>query len=305
MSIYNSQQAKQLETQITEFVKELAQRTDNVKASEFFKNYLEIISKIPHYSYHNQILILLQASAIGINPTRVMGYMQWKNFNRNVLSGEKGISILIPAFRYFDEESHKLEYDNETKSYYCPVCSRHFEMSEIKKAVIGFKTAHVFDISQTDGEPLQEIDISVNGENYGEFIEILKEFCSEHGIQVAFEKLSKEGLYGYSQGGRIVINNAENINSQVAVMVHEIAHELLHKEKNDLTRQQKEIQAEGVAYVVCKHFGLEAKSFNYLALYDADYKAIMENLSVVSSTSGNLIQYIKGKMAEKMIVAEM
>ena len=145
----------------------------------------------------------------------------------------------------------------------------------------------------------------MNGENYGEFIEILKGFCSGYGIQVAFEKLSKDGLYGYSQGGKIVISNLENINTQVAVMVHEIVHELLHKEKNELTKQQKEIQAEGVAYVVCRHFGLDAKSFNYLALYDADYKSIMENLNVVSNASGNLIQYIKGKMADKMIVADM
>jgi hypothetical protein len=77
------------------------------------------------------------------------------------------------------------------------------------------------------------------------------------------------------------INSTKTVNTQVNTLIHEIAHELLHKD-DKFTKQEKEIQAEAVAYVVCNHLGLEAKSFNYLALYGADSKKIIDNLEVVS-----------------------
>jgi len=72
--------------------------------------------------------------------------------------------------------------------------------------------------------------------------------------------------------------------------IHEIAHALLHQ-KSSLSKQQKEIQAESVAYVVCHHFGLDARSVNYLALYDADYKKIMENLGAISEAAKEVIDF--------------
>ena len=81
-------------------------------------------------------------------------------------------------------------------------------------------------------------------------------------------------------------------------MIHEIAHELLHKgdDKKAFTKQEKEIQAEGTAYVVTKHFGMENKSFNYLALYDADYKKIMENLKSIAEASKEIIEFLEKEM---------
>ena len=74
-------------------------------------------------------------------------------------------------------------------------------------------------------------------------------------------------------------------------MIHEIAHELLHKDSR-LSKQEKEIQAEGTAYAVMKHFGMETKSFNYLALYDADYKKIMGNLKAIAEASKEVICFV-------------
>ena len=83
-------------------------------------------------------------------------------------------------------------------------------------------------------------------------------------------------------------------NMKVNTLVHEIAHELLHysEDGKKLSRNQKEIQAEATAYVVCKHLGLETKSFNYLALYDSDYKKIMGNLSAVSVAAKEVIGFV-------------
>ena len=81
-------------------------------------------------------------------------------------------------------------------------------------------------------------------------------------------------------------------------MIHEIAHELLLHKNSYIDRQQREIQAEGVAYVVTKHFGMENKSFSYLALYDADYKKIMENMKAISGTSREIIQFIEARIGD-------
>ena len=74
--------------------------------------------------------------------------------------------------------------------------------------------------------------------------------------------------------------------------MHELAHCILHKDSK-LSKQKKEIQAESIAYVVAKHFNLEPKSFNYLALYNADYEKIMENLKIIAEASKKIIVELK------------
>jgi hypothetical protein len=102
-------------------------------------------------------------------------------------------------------------------------------------------------------------------------------------------------MLGYSKGGQIAITNTESVNTQVNTMIHEVAHELLHKGKR-LTKQTCEIQAEGVAYVVTRHFGMENRSYNYLALYDANYRKIMENLRAISTASKAIIEFLEGRI---------
>ena len=138
----------------------------------------------------------------------------------------------------------------------------------------------------------RSIDITVDGDNNAGFLQKLLEFCSARNIKVDFKNLGINGLYGYSKGGQIALTNTESINTQANTLLHEIAHELLHR-ITKLDRQQSEIQAEGVAYVVTKHFGMENKSFNYLALYDADYKKIMENLKSIAGASREIIGFLE------------
>ena len=120
------------------------------------------------------------------------------------------------------------------------------------------------------------------------------EFCQAKDIRLEFAHLGVNGVYGYSKGGEIKVSSDGSVNTKVNTLVHEIAHELLHytEEGKSLSKQQKEIQAEGTAYVVCKHFGLETRSFNYLALYDADYKKITDNLQAIAKASKEVIDFI-------------
>ena len=254
--------SKELINQIEDRLKGLAIETDEFKRSEFFKQYLDVISKFWKYSYHNQMLICCKMP----DATRVAGFKTWLSLKRKVMKGSKAIKILAP---YKKKVTDKDPITNEKK----------------EKRITLFIPVNVFDISQTEGEALPDIDISVTGDNYKDFLDNLVSLCKDKSIEVKFENLGINGLYGYSKGGEIAVTNTESINTQVNTLIHEIAHELLHKGKNPFSKQEREIQAEGTAYVVTKHFGIENKSFNYLALYDADYKKIMDNLKSVAEAS--------------------
>jgi hypothetical protein len=259
----------ELMNEIESKLKDLALETDEFKRSEFFKQYLEVMSKFWKYSYHNQLLICCKMP----DATRVAGFRTWKELNRNVKKGSKAIRILAPY------KKKVTETDSLTSE-------------EKEKRITLFIAVNVFDISQTEGEALPDIDIAVTGDNYKDFLDNLSSLCKEKNIEVNFKNLGINGIYGYSKGGQIAITNTESINTQVNTIIHEIAHELLHKENKIFSKQEKEIQAEGTAYVVTKHFGLENKSFNYLALYDADYKKIMENLKSIAEASKEIIEFL-------------
>jgi hypothetical protein len=249
ISEVRNSKAKQFILEVVQHLRNLAKETDEVKKSEFFKQYLETMSKFWKYSYHNQLLIVHQMP----KATRVAGFRKWREMGRWVRKGSKSIKILAPRFRKITE------VDAETG-----------EMIE-KEEVVDFFPVAVFDLSQTEGQSLPQVEITVQGDNYKGFLDALMGFCESKKIKVDFRNLGINGLYGYSKGGQIAITNTESINTQVNTMIHEVAHEILHRGKM-LSKQELEIQAEGVAYVVTKHFGMENRSFNYLALYDANYK---------------------------------
>ena len=261
-------------------LKDLATETDEFKRSKFFKQYLDVMSKFWKYSYHNQMLICCRM----LDATRVAGFKTWKELNRNVKKGSKAIKILAP---YKKKVTDTDPVTNEEK----------------EKRITLFIPVNVFDISQTEGEALPNIEISITGDNYKGFLDNLVSLCKDKSIEVKFENLGINGLYGYSKGGQIAVTNTESINSQTNTLIHEIAHELLHKGENSFSKQEREIQAEGTAYVVTNHFGMENKSFNYLALYDADYKKIMDNLKSVAEASKEIIEFLEREMCEVDCIA--
>lgn len=250
--------ANELVKEVEQSVKELASGTDKTRQSEAFRQYLDTMAKFWKYSFRNQILIhtaLPQASYVA-------GFRAWKAMGRSVRKGSRAIQILAP-WKSEDEE------------------------------VTRFFPVNVFDISQTDGQPLPQVELEVDGDSYIDFLEGLKAFCAVKKIDVKFENLGVNGIFGYSKGGQVAISSGHSVNTQVNTLIHEIAHELLHREKG-LSKREQEIQAEGTAYVVCRHFGLENKSFNYLALYNADYRKVMQNFEAISDASREIIGYLEG-----------
>jgi hypothetical protein len=205
--------SKDLISQIEDRLKDLASETDEFKKSEFFRQYLDVISKFWKYSYHNQMLICCRMP----DATRVAGFRTWQTLNRRVLKGSKAIKILAPYRKKVTDT------DSVTKE-------------EKEKRITLFIPVSVFDISQTEGEALPDIDISVTGDNYNDFLDNLVSMCNDKCIEVKFENLGINGLYGFSKGGKIAVTNTESINTQVNTLIHEIAHELLHKKENTFSK---------------------------------------------------------------------
>ncbi len=253
---------------ISESIRSLASETDAALASDTFTSYLDVMSRFHGYSLHNQILIMLQ------NPdaTRVMGFRQWNRLNRYVRRGEKSIKILAPLVKKKQDAQTGLE----------------------ARVLVGFKPVSVFDISQTDGEPLPSLDILVGGDNYDTFLAALEGCCAGYGVGLSYDKLPRD-VYGVSKGGAVQVSESISVNDRAGVLVHELAHELLHRgdDRGRFSKSLKELQAESVSHVVCRHFGLLTKSCNYLALYGADSRSILDNLEVIRATSAGIIKSIE------------
>jgi Zn-dependent peptidase ImmA (M78 family) len=223
------------------------------------------------------MLILMQKPEASF----VAGYRQWqKKFNRHVKKGEKGIAILAP-FTYKKEDKKTNLNSNADDG----------ETEEVKRTY--FNTVYVFDISQTEGEPVPELDMEIENSNK-ELISLLLDYAASQEIEVDFKTLSGS-TEGYSRGGEIVINDNANETEQASILVHELAHEHLHfnSESNSLNLSKEiiEMEAEAVAFVVMDYFNIESKSDKYLALYKESYD-LMESFKRINDVSSRILDYL-------------
>jgi hypothetical protein len=260
-----------------QLLESLNERIDKVQSSSEFKKVLRFFSKFHNYSYQNSMLILMQKPEASF----VAGYRQWqKKFNRHVKKGEKGIAILAP-----------FTYKKEVKKSNLNSDSADEETEEVKRTY--FNTVYVFDISQTEGEPVPQIDMELENTNQ-ELINLLLDYAASQEIEVGFKSLSG-GTDGYSRGGEIVINDNVNETEQASILVHELAHEHLHfnSESNSLNLSKEiiEMEAEAVAFVVMDYFNIESKSDKYLALYKESYD-LMESFKRINDVSSRILDYL-------------
>jgi hypothetical protein len=157
-----------------------------------------------------------------------------------------------------------------------------------QKQLYGFRVAYVFDVSQTDGDPLPDCPVWQSTE---------LRFAEEKHIEVTIVD-DLGGAEGVSMGGRIKLLG----HTGTSTLVHELAHELLgHTQRGacKLTSQQCEIEADATAYVVCHHFGLHAANTpNYLALWQASGKDILDSLQRIQEIAAQIIQAVQAQVAD-------
>ncbi len=307
-----------------EIMGDLQQGVTDIFTSEKFADYLKTMSKFHNYSLNNTILIAAQKP----NATRVAGFNKWKNtFKRNVKRGEKGIKILAPTI-YKSKTTEKV-LDPVTQA---PMLDH--QGQEMTKEVTverpSFTVTHVFDVSQTEGEPLPSLSQNIYGkvENFQEIVSVIEKTSP---VPVEYQPL-KESMDGYfsPQEQKIVVDSGLSEKQMVLALVHEITHAKLHDsskvvEQQHLPenervkpkdRQTEEVEAESVAFAVCSYFGIETgeNSFGYIASWGKNQEmetlkaclsTIKETASeLISSISQGLMELAQEKTAEKVVTAE-
>ena len=283
---------------LKEITDKLEKGLQDLFSSGQYADYLKTMSKFYNYSASNTLLIYMQRP----DASRVAGYGDWqKNFKRHVKRGEHGIKILAPCPYKQKVEREQTGPDGRAVTV----------TEEVTRAA--FKPVTVFDVSQTEGEPLPSLgvnELTGDVEHYPDFFEALKQVSP---FPVGFEAIpgGAKGYCNYAEQ-RIAINEGMAEVQNVKTAIHEITHATLHnyyaeKEKEVPPEQRKdqrtrEVEAESVAYTVCQHYGIETSdySFGYIAGWSSDKqtKELKASLATIRETAAGLIDSIDGAYQE-------
>ena len=246
--------------------------------SEGLTAYLTAMGRFHNYSFGNILEIARQKP----DATRVAGLYAWNQLGRKVIKGQKGIRILAPMIgtrKKKDTEANK----DVTK--------------QNQPVLVGFRAVYVFDVSQTEGAELPAFTERTRGQ-VGEFREQLIDFTIAQGIQLEF-KDSIAPAMGMSYGGRIAILPGQEPAEEFSTLVHELAHEMLHKaeRRTATTKTVRETEAEAIAFVVSQTIGLDAgrASADYIHLYHGNAALLTESLEVIQRTAALILSAIETK----------
>ncbi|MDK4513231.1 YodL domain-containing protein [Fusobacterium necrophorum] len=291
---------------LKEITDRLEQGILEVFESERYKEYLRVISKFHHYSFNNTMLIALQKPDASL----IAGFSAWKNSHgRTVKKGEKGIRIIAPAPFKVKQEMEKL--DPKTNM---PVMGADGKaVTEEREITIpAYKVVSVFDVSQTEGKELPSIGVNeLTGDvsQYEDFFTALKKASP---VPIALEHIegSAHGYYHLAEK-RIAIDDNMSELQTLKTAIHEIAHAKLHdidlnapkeEKENHPNQRTREVEAESVAYTVCRHYGLDTSdySFGYVAGWSSgkELSELKGSLEAIRLAASELIDSIDGHFKE-------
>ena len=271
--------------------------------SESYKNYLSTMSKFHNYSFNNTLLIAMQKPEASL----VAGYKAWqKNFDRHVNKGEKAIRILAPAPYKIKEERDKI--DPVTQEIMLDRDGNP-QKEEVEITIPAFRAVSVFDVSQTDGKPIPELEakeLLSDVEGYQDMIHAVEAVSP---VPIEMEEIAGESKgYFDREARRIAVQENMSESQTLKTMIHEVAHSMLHNkeveqdEQARKDRNTKEVEAESIAYTVCQHFGVDTSeySFGYIAGWSSgrDTKELKSSMDTIRRTASELITGIEEQLEE-------
>jgi antirestriction protein ArdC len=244
----------------------LAENVTKLMQGENYKAALKLRKKMSQYSFRNVYLIWLQCPFASY----VAGYQQWKALGRQVRRGETSIAISAPITK---------KGEGEEKGY----------------DLLGYKTASVFDISQTDGDSLELPTPKIlegSSDGIHAAIKCLELYCRGQNIALSYEKLERaKGMYSKTKHSIILKDDLPPLQT-LKTFIHEVAHALMHREEND--RVKVELEAESCAFLVCDALGLDSSqySFAYLANWADNPRDILPAAERACKTAGRLVRVL-------------
>lgn len=266
---------------IDEITNKLENGIKDMYQGENYKNYLKAMSRFHRYSCNNVILIASQMRTA----SQVASFTKWKELERSVKKGERGIQIFAPVIKKeIDLETRELVIDEKT--------------GKPKEYVAGYMPAYVFDISQTEGKELPSVVGKLEGE-VKDFEKLKDALINAAPVSVCFEIIAgmANGYFSTTEN-RIVVEESLSDMHKVKTLVHEISHSMLHGEGSDEKAcSMKEVEAESVAYTVCNYLGLDTSdySFGYIGSWskDKELSELKESIAAIKNTSGQIIKKIE------------
>jgi antirestriction protein ArdC len=235
--------------------------------------YLNVTARFHRYSWTNCLLIAMQCPTA----THVAGFRAWLGLGRHVRKGEKGIAILAPIICKRKREAQEQDDSSST--------------AQALGQLVGFRSAYVFDIAQTDGQDLPEF-ATVKGDPQ-QHLDRLKAVVASHAITLDYDNAIAPAK-GVSRGGSITLLPNQPAAEEFSTLVHELAHERLHRtdRRADTTKTIRETEAEAVAFVVCHAIGLDTNTAaaDYIKLYNGDRATLSASLQFIQSTAAEVLK---------------
>ena len=263
--------------------------------SNRYQEFLKTMAKFHNYSFNNTMLIAMQRP----DATLVTSYKNWQSMGRQVMKGEKGITIIAPAPYKKMKEKEVLDENQR------PIMGSDGKpkTEQVEVTVPHFKAVTVFDIAQTSGEPIQTLApelLTAAVQDFDSFMQAIQKISP---VPIRFDEIdgNANGYY-HNADKEIVIKKGLSESQTLKTTIHETAHAKLHDkeimeslgvEKDRLT---KEVEAESVAYCVCSSFGLDTSdySFPYIAGWSSsrEMKEMKASMDVIRKTAGEMIDQL-------------
>ena len=282
-------------------LKSLETGVENIFTGDKYAQYLQTMSKFHRYSFNNTLLIAMQRP----DATLVTGYRNWQSMGRQVKKGEKGITILAPAPIKRKREQEILDQNHN------PLLDADGKprTEEVEVVIPRFKPTTVFDISQTDGEPIETLAPEELTEAVADYDLFMEAITAVSPVPIRFDEIAGEAKGYYHSGDKeIVIQKGMSESQTIKTAIHETGHARLHdkdimeKQGIEKDRLTKEVEAESVAYCVCSAFGVDTSeySFPYIAGWSSgrDMKELKTSMDTIRKTAGEMIDELSEKLQE-------
>lgn len=282
-------------------LKSLETGVENIFTGDKYAQYLQTMSKFHRYSFNNTLLIAMQRP----DATLVTGYRNWQSMGRQVKKGEKGITILAPAPIKRKREQEILDQNRK------PLLDADGKprTEEVEVVIPRFKPTTVFDISQTDGEPIETLAPEELTEAVADYDLFMEAITAVSPVPIRFDEIAGEAKGYYHSGDKeIVIQKGMSESQTIKTAIHETGHARLHdrdimeKQGIEKDRLTKEVEAESVAYCVCSAFGVDTSeySFPYIAGWSSnrDMKELKASMDIIRKTAGEMIDELSDNLQE-------
>jgi len=289
-----------------------------IQQSDEFRNYLITMAQFHSYSWHNQLLIMMQRP----DATMVKGFNAWKELDRHVKKGETGIMILAPrgptsetrwvrpadgatwVIRKMNGQWGAYRNDRPDNTFRSARAAAawlrsqgaipHRETVDVRS----FKDVYVFDIKQTEGKPIPQFEVPVlSGEAKKDLLYGMLNLMQKEGVQVDWTPKPDQSptIKGYYRSPNLIwVKPDEPPAQRLKTLIHEAAHHYTAGPFR-LPREDAETIAECAAFVVGAHHGFDTgvRSFPYVAIWARDQKTLDKNLEAVHNVSEHIIEKLE------------